>query len=104
MAKGNNSIKKKNFVRKVDMDPYRVIKNPLSTEKSIRLVEYENKLVFVVDRKATKADVKKAVETLFKVRVIKVNIQNSISGDKKAYVKLGKEHLASDVGADLGMI
>lgn len=104
MAKGINSIKKKTFVRKVDMDPYRVIKNPLSTEKSIRLVEYENKLVFVVDRKATKSDIKKAVETLFKVKVVKVNLQNSINGEKKAYVKLSKENLASDVGADLGMI
>jgi large subunit ribosomal protein L23 len=67
-------------------------------------VEFDNKLVFVVNAKATKAEVKKAVETLFKVRVIKVNIQNSFTGQKKAYVKIGKEHLASDIGADLGMI
>ncbi len=88
----------------VDFDPYAVIKHPLSTEKSIRQVEFDNKLVFVVAAKATKADVKKAVETLFKVRVVKVNIQNSFTGQKKAYVKIGKEHLASDIGADLGMI
>jgi len=85
-------------------DPYTIIKHPLSTEKSIRQVEFDNKLVFVVAPKATKADVKKAVETLFKVRVVKVNIQNSFTGQKKAYVKIGKEHLASDIGADLGMI
>ena len=91
-------------VAKERFDPYTIIKYPLSTEKSIRLVEYENKLVFVVSAKSTKADVKKAVETLFKVKVLQVNIQNSITGKKKAYVKLSKEHLASDVGADLGMI
>jgi large subunit ribosomal protein L23 len=68
------------------------------------MVEYENKLVFVVDKKATKAEIKQAVETLFKVKVDKVNLHNSISGEKKAYVKLSKVNLASDVGADLGMI
>jgi len=31
-----------------------VIKYPLATEKSIRLMESENKLIFVVDRRATK--------------------------------------------------
>jgi len=87
-----------------DFDPYTIIKHPLSTEKSIRQVEFDNKLVFIVTAKATKADVKKAVEMLFKVRVVKVNIQNSFTGQKKAYVKIGKEHLASDIGADLGMI
>ncbi|MFA6461620.1 MAG: 50S ribosomal protein L23 [Candidatus Woesearchaeota archaeon] len=87
-----------------NFDPYAILKHPISTEKSIRQVEYDNKLVFVVDNKATKAQVKKAIETLFKVRVIKVNLQNSITGKKKAYIKLGKEHLASDIGADLGMI
>ena len=97
-------VKKGKVVPAKEFDPYRILKNPLSTEKSIRLVEYENKLVFAVDRKATKADVKKAIETLFKVKVVKVNLQNSITGEKKAYIKLSKENLASDVGADLGMI
>ena len=85
-------------------DPHKIIKHLLSTEKSIRMVEFDNKLVFVVDKKATKAEVKRAIEALFKVKVIKVNIQNSITGKKKAYVKISKEYLASDIGADLGMI
>ena len=85
-------------------DPYQIIKYPLSTEKSIRQIEFENKLIFVVHTRATKVDVKRAVEELFKVKVLKVNIQNSFSGKKRAYVKLGPEHLASDVSADLGLI
>lgn len=85
-------------------DPYQIIKYPLSTEKSIRQIEFDNKLVFAVHSRATKSDVKKAVEELFKVKVVKVNIQNSFSGIKKAYVKLGGESLASDVSADLGLI
>lgn len=85
-------------------DPYAIIKFPLSTEKSIRQIEFENKLVLVVDRKATKPLVKKAVEELFKVRVAAVNIHNSIQGQKRAYVKLGPGSVAADVSADLGLI
>ena len=85
-------------------DPYKIIKVPLSTEKAIRQIEFDNRLSFVIHPRATKQDVKKAVEALFKVRVIKVNIQNSFTGQKRAYVKLGPESLASDVSADLGLI
>lgn len=85
-------------------DPHEIVRYPLSTEKSIRSIEFDNKLIFAVHPAASKADVKKAVELLFKVKVVKVNIQNSFSGDKKAYVKLGGESLASDVSADLGLI
>lgn len=85
-------------------DPYAVIKAPLSTEKNIRQIEADNKLVFSVYPNATKADVKKAIEQLYRVKVIKVNIDNSFTGVKKAYVKLSPENLASDLSADLGLI
>ena len=51
------------------MDMYETIKHPLSTEKAIRLMESENKLLFIVDRKATKKDVKEAVEKMFKAKL-----------------------------------
>ena len=86
------------------LDPYQIIKSPSSTEKAIKSIEFDNKLTFVVDPRATKKDVKKAVEELFKVSVVKINIQNSITGQKKAYVKLGADKLASDISADLGLI
>ncbi|MBU0457096.1 MAG: 50S ribosomal protein L23 [Nanoarchaeota archaeon] len=85
-------------------DPYEIIKFPLSTEKSIRQIEFDNKIVFVINPRATKPDVKRAVEEMFKVKVIKVNIQNSFTGRKKAYVQLSPESLASDISADLGLI
>ena len=87
-----------------NIDPHDVIQYPLSTEKSIRQIEFDNKLIFAVNPRATKNDVKKAVEQLFNVKVAKVNIQNSFNGYKKAYVKLAAESLASDVSADLGLI
>lgn len=85
-------------------DPYEIIKFPLSTEKSIRQIEFDNKLTFAVHPRAVKQDVKRAVEELFKVKVVKVNIHNAFQGQKRAFVKLSPEHLASDVSADLGLI
>tara|TARA_Y100000310_G_C20117447_1_gene549920 strand:+ start:101 stop:436 length:336 start_codon:yes stop_codon:yes gene_type:complete len=85
-------------------DAYEVIKFPLSTEKAIRQIEFDNKITFVVHSRATKVDVKRAVEELFKVKVVKINIQNSFNGQKKAYVKLSSAYLASDISGDLGLI
>lgn len=96
-----NKLKLKN---EDGFDAYEIIKAPLSTEKAIRSIEFENKITFIVNPKATKAEVKRAVEEKFKVTVASVNLQNSIKGRKIAYVKLGGESLASDVSADLGLI
>lgn len=86
------------------MDPYRVIKHPLATEKSIRLMESENKLIFVVDNAATKADIKKAIETVFKVKVAKINVFTAPKGEKRAYVKLSPESPAIDIATELGLM
>ncbi len=95
---------KRVLVELAPFDPYAVLKAPLSTEKSIRQIEFENKLGFIVDHRATKQDVKEAVEQLFKVKVRAVNIQNSAQGEKRAYVRLASGSVASDVSADLGLI
>jgi len=63
-------------------DPYEIIKCPLVTEKSTALRGEENKYAFFVSLRASKAEIKKAVEELFKVRVIKVNTFN-LKGKKK---------------------
>ncbi len=100
-------VRKGEFIHmneKHQLDSHVIIKYPSSTEKVIRQIEFDNKLGFVVDRRARKADVKRAVEELFNVKVVKVNVQNSFKGEKRAIVKLSPESLASDVSADLGLI
>ncbi|HQD76701.1 MAG: 50S ribosomal protein L23 [Peptococcaceae bacterium MAG4] len=54
------------------MDPYDVLKKPLITEKSTSLLE-DNKYTFEVDPRANKTEIKQAVQTIFKVKVEKVN-------------------------------
>jgi len=43
------------------MEAHKVIQYPLMTERSVNMIEYENKLVFMVDRKATKHMIANAV-------------------------------------------
>lgn len=86
------------------MDPYKIIKNPLSTEKSIRLMDSENKLIFLVAEKAKKSEIKEAVEKIFKVKVIGVNMFTNSRGEKRAYVKLSPETPAIDIATDIGMM
>ena len=81
-----------------------IIKYPLSTEKAIRLLESENKLLFVVDNKARKSEIKEAIEKLFKVKVEKVNTLISRTGEKRAYVKLSPENPAIDLATELGLM
>ena len=86
------------------MDQYEVIKYPLSTEKSIRLMEAENKLIFVVDKRATKQEIKEAVEFMFKAKVVKVNTLGSNKNQKRAYVKFSAETPAIDIATQLGLM
>jgi large subunit ribosomal protein L23 len=86
------------------MKYYDIIKHPLSTEKSIRLMESENKLVFAVVRKANKIEIRKAIEEFLKVKVESVKTYITPKGEKRAYVKFTPEYLAIDVATNLGIL
>ena len=86
------------------MDVHKIIKYPLSTEKSIRLMESENKLIFVVDKKSTKKEIKKAVEDMFKVEVDNVNTFVNVDGEKRAYVKFSAKNPAIDIATQMGLM
>lgn len=64
------------------MEPYDVIKKVLLTEKSTMVKEAMNKYTFAVDRRANKIDIARAVEVLFKVKVLEVHTMN-FEGKKK---------------------
>lgn len=85
-------------------EAYEIVKYPLATEKAIRLMESENKLLFVVDKRANKDEIKKAVEELFKAKVVSVNTLHSVRGQKRAYVKFSKESPAIDIATQLGVM
>jgi len=86
------------------VDPLKVILHPMMTEDSVTLIESENKLTFAVDREASKRQIKEAVERLYNVKVEAVNTMISVSGGKKAYVKLSPESRASELAIRLGIL
>ncbi|MBU1143238.1 MAG: 50S ribosomal protein L23 [Firmicutes bacterium] len=82
---------------------YDILKAPIITEQSTKLIESQNRYTFKVDRKANKVEIKKAVEAIFNVTVLKVNTINVLpkfkrmgkhegykSAYKKAVVKLAE--------------
>jgi large subunit ribosomal protein L23 len=81
-----------------------VVLYPLMTESASLMVERDNKLIFIVNLKAGKADVKRAVEELYDVKVDRVTLLITPQGTKKAYVKLSPEYKASDVAIKLGIL
>ncbi|MFX1340948.1 MAG: 50S ribosomal protein L23 [Promethearchaeota archaeon] len=82
---------------------YKVIKRTLITEKTFDLIERENKLVFIVDRLANKSQIKRAIEKIHNVKVIKINTLITAAGEKKAFVKLHPDYSAQDISIDLGV-
>lgn len=76
---------------------------PVSTEKAIRLIEAENTLIFEVDRRLTRTEIKKQIEESFNVKVEKIRICIRLN-KKYAYTKLNKKNPAIDVATKLGMI
>ncbi len=86
------------------MNSHDVIRYPVMTEVASRIIETENKLVFVVDRRANKADVKRAVEELYEVVVSRVNVVITPKGEKKAFVTLHPDYKAVDVAIKLGIL
>lgn len=65
------------------MDIYSVIKRPLITEKSTAARDEENQYIFEVDKRATKIEIRNAVEKIFKVRVLDVRTINMMGKKKR---------------------
>ena len=101
MAK-KSQVANENVEANVEMQ--NILLHPLSTEKSMRLIEAENKVVFVVDRRATKQQIREAVESLYGLKVDKVNVLINRDGKKQAYIKLSDESSAIDFATDLGIM
>lgn len=74
-------------------DLYTVLKRPLVTEKSALLGE-QNKYVFEVQRKATKIDIARAAELLFKVKVVDVTTSTMRPKKKRVGARIGETKTA----------
>ena len=80
-----------------------ILKRPIFSEKAVRLMETENKILFEVNRDSNKQQIKQEFEKMFGVKVEKVNTSIT-KGRKIAYIKLRPPAKASDLASKLGMI
>jgi len=70
-------------------EAHQIIRKPMVTEKSTRQKE-ENQYVFEVMREANKVEIQKAIEKLFKVKVLQVRTSNVLGKMKRLGRKSGK--------------
>ena len=85
------------------MDSYSIIIKPHVTEKTMNLIDMNNEIAFVVNRKANKKQIKRAFEELFEEKVAKVNTHITPKGQKVAYIKLVEEEMAEEIAVRMGV-
>ncbi len=80
-----------------------MILKPVTSEKAVKLVDIDNTILFEVEKKVSRSEIKEMVEKTFSVKVesVRTLIRNN---QKRAYVKLKKENPAIDIATKLGMI
>lgn len=100
----NPKYTRKSVPTKPKLDEFSIIKNPLTTESAMKKIEDQNTLVFIVDKKANKPQVKTAIKELYKISVDNVNTMIRPDGQKKAYIRLASDYDALDVANKIGII
>jgi large subunit ribosomal protein L23 len=81
---------------------HRVILHAYVTEKSMDEMERLNKLEFMVDRRANRAEIRRAIEELYSCKVAKVNTK-IVQDGKIATVKFAPPYSAEDIGGRAGV-
>lgn len=74
----------------LELDPQQIVLKPLVTEKGMHRSTRNNAYAFEVNRLATKSDVKRAVEELFEVTVVKVHVQNRPGKPRRTRFRAGR--------------
>jgi len=72
------------------LQAHQVILRPMVTEKGMFASENHNHYTFEVNHRATKTDIKKAVELLFEVKVEKVLTQNRKGKPRRYRFRMGR--------------
>lgn len=72
------------------LEPHQVLLRPLVTEKGVHRANRNNQYAFEIHRDATKTDVRRAVESLFDVKVVKVRTQNRKGKNRRFKNRMGR--------------
>lgn len=100
----SSSSSKEKTTTQTSMDYQQVLKYPLITEAAIQSIIKENTLVFMVDVRANKKDIRNAFENMLKIKTKKINTLINYDGTKKAYIQLSSDNQAVAVAKKLKIL
>nr|PVC53274.1 60S ribosomal protein L25 [Theileria orientalis] len=86
------------------LDKFAIVRYPLTTESAMKMIEELNTLVFIVDPRADRKKIAKAVSQLYDITPVHVNTLIRPDGQKKAFVRLSADQDALDVANKIGII
>ncbi|KAI1124786.1 60S ribosomal protein L25-like protein [Nemania abortiva] len=90
---------RKSIAHEPRLDEHKIIVHPLNTESAMKRLEENNTLIFIVDVKANKSQIKQALKKLYEIDVVKINTLIRPDGKKKAFCKLTPDVDALDIAA-----
>merc|ERR1711998_241943 len=100
----NPKYSRKSVPKTNPLDQYAILKYPLPPESAMKKIEDNNTLVFIVDTRANKRQIKDAVKRMYDIECAKVNTLIRPDASKKAYVRLTLDYDALDVANKIGII
>lgn len=80
-----------------------VIGHPFVSEKATILLEEQGKLQMIVDVRATKQDIKRAIESMYEFKVKAVNTMLTPDGKKKAIITFEQSDAAHEIASRIGV-
>lgn len=83
---------------------FNLVKYPLQTESAMNKIENNNTIVFIVDPRANKHQIKKAVEDRYSFKIQKINTLIRPDGLKKAFVRLTSDFQALEQANKMGIV
>lgn len=90
---------RKSVPHETRLDEHKVIIHPLNTESAMKKIEENNTLVFIVDIKANKRQIKEALKKLYDIDTVKINTLIRPDATKKAFCRLTPDVDALDIAA-----
>ncbi|KAI4722033.1 60S ribosomal protein L23a [Aureobasidium sp. EXF-10727] len=90
---------RKSVQAETGVEQHKVLIHPLNTESAMKKIEENNTLVFIVDTKANKRQIKDALKKQYDVDTVKINTLIRPDGTKKAFARLTPDVDALDIAA-----
>ena len=100
----NPKFLKKSVFRENTFDRFSILIAPCTSERFYKKMEKDNTIIFFVNQKANKQQIKAAFKEAFGVMPQRVNTMNTVLGRKKAFIKLPKSNEASEIANKIGLL